>query len=463
MRFSSLAAFLVNVMIMLNVFKNGLGVAAKRHVSMMAGGTLPKRLPVLRSLKAAEQIQKEMVTAEGLLQFINSSPEPFHVVKECITKLEKLGFEPLYEGDIWIKALKKGGKYYFTRNGSSIIAFTVGYKYESGNGFKIIGAHTDSPNLKLKPRTRRSANNGILQLAVETYGGGLWHTWFDRDLSLAGRVVIREDNGKFSSKLVKIDRPILRVPNLAIHLSTADERAAFKVNKEDHLVPMLCQEVSKALSAGVGDAGGDTEEESGGEVDQWAQEQQPELMTLLASELSCNVENIADFELSLFDTQKGDFNGLNQEFLASSRLDNLASCFVALESLERHVNTGGLEDDCEVSMIALFDHEEVGSTSSPGAGSTLMRDALCRINECLNEGDSSASSAEYFKASISKSLVLSVDMAHAIHPNYASKHEKGHSPLLNSGVVIKTNSNQRYAPYSILSILPSPSFSMPAF
>lgn len=412
--------------------------SASRNMKMLSS-KVPKRLPVLRSLKPAEQVQKEIKSAQGLIDFINASPEPFHVVKTCVDKLEKLGFSRLYEDDVWLKSLRKGGKYYFTRNGSSIIAFTVGAKYTAGNGFKIIGAHTDSPNLKLKPRTKRSINNGLLQLAVETYGGGLWHTWFDRDLSLAGRVVIREGDGKFSTKLVKIDRPILRVPNLAIHLTTADERAAFKVNKEDHLVPILCQEVSKALD----DSSSGSSE--GQEPDQWSSEQQPELMKLLAAELSCDVDSIADFELSLFDTQKGDFNGLNKEFIASSRLDNLASCFVALESLERHVTTGSLDTDGEVSMIALFDHEEVGSTSSPGAGSTLMRDALCRINDCLNAGDSAASSAELFKTSISKSLVLSVDQAHAIHPNYASKHEKGHSPLLNSGVVIKTNSNQRYA------------------
>ena len=405
--------------------------------------SMVKRLPTLRSLKSTERIDKEKKMAKGLMDFINSAPEPFHVVRECINRLDKLGFEPLCEKEIWRKGstLKKGGKYYFTRNGSSIIAFTIGDKYESGNGFKIIGAHTDSPNLKLKPRTSRPASNGLLQLAVETYGGGLWHTWFDRDLSLAGRVVIRNGDSEYSSHLVKIDRPILRVPNLAIHLTTAEERAAFKVNKEDHLIPILCQEVGKALGGSGGPDEGDKE---GEEDDQWQRAQQPELMRLLADELGCSVKQIADFELSLYDCQTGSFNGLNEEFIASSRLDNLASCYVAVEALANHVATGSLLNDSEVSLIALFDHEEVGSTSSPGAGSSLMRDALCRISDCLNEGRE-ANSGELFKASIGQSLVLSVDMAHAIHPNYASKHEKGHSPLLNSGVVIKTNSNQRYA------------------
>ena len=145
--------------------------------------------------------------------------------------------------------IKKNGKYYFTRNGSTIVAFTVGGKFIPGNGFKMIGAHTDSPNLKLKPRSKKSAN-GLIQLNVETYGGGLWHTWFDRDLSIAGRIIIRNpnDDNKFETRILKIDRPILRVPNLCIHLRTPEERDAFKVNKEDHLVPILCDEIEKSLN-----------------------------------------------------------------------------------------------------------------------------------------------------------------------------------------------------------------------
>ena len=297
-----------------------------------------KRMPTLRSLKSAETVDKELKTGRDLMKFIDSGPEPFHVVQECKDRLMKLGFEALSEKEVWRKGstLKKGGKYFFTRNGSSIIAFTIGDKYESGNGFKVIGAHTDSPNLKLKPRTNRPASNGLLQLAVETYGGGLWHTWFDRDLSLAGRVVVRNnDNDSYSTHLVKVNRPILRVPNLAIHLTTADERAAFKVNKEDHLIPILCQEVSKALGSIDGAEEEEKEKEKEKEEDQWASAQQPELMKLLATELSCTIEQIADFELSLYDCQSGNFNGLNREFIASSRLDNLASCYVAIEALGR--------------------------------------------------------------------------------------------------------------------------------
>ena len=424
--------FILMLSIINVTMSRGARMSTKKSLSVV------KRLPTLRSLKSKESIDRERNVAKGLIKFIDSAPEPFHVVRECVDRLDKLGFKPLSEKEIWQKGttLKKGGKYYFTRNGSSIIAFTIGNKYESGNGFKIIGAHTDSPNLKLKPRTNRPASNGLLQLSVETYGGGLWHTWFDRDLSLAGRVVVRSGDFDHSSHLVKIDRPILRVPNLAIHLTTAEERAAFKVNKEDHLVPILCQEVSKALGAGEGS----NEEEEG----EWRAAQQPELLRLLASELECSEEQIVDFELSLYDCQRGSFNGLNEEFIASSRLDNLASCYVAIEALGAHVTSGALQEDSEVSLVALFDHEEVGSTSSPGAGSSLMRDALCRISDCLNDGNK-VSSGELFKASIGQSVVLSVDMAHAVHPNYSSKHEKGHSPLLNSGVVIKTNSNQRYA------------------
>jgi aspartyl aminopeptidase len=439
MRFVFLASLVM-------LFFTRLAAASSTKSTLRMSSSLPKRMQTLRTLKSKEQLRDEAHTATRLMEFIDQSPEPFHVVRTCIERLEALGFESLFEGDSWANSLKRGGKYYFTRNGSSIIAFTVGAKYESGRGFKIIGAHTDSPNLKLKPRTKRPGSNGLTQLAVECYGGGLWHTWFDRDLSLAGRVVVRDkdkDSGKFYSRLVKVDRPILRVPNLAIHLNTADERSAFKVNKEDHLVPILCHEVSRALSNNDNDNGDKA----------WEMAQNPEVLSLLAEELSCDVADIADFELSLYDTQKGAFNGLHSEFIASSRLDNLASCFVATEALASHVLSGGLNGDGMVSMVALFDHEEVGSTSSPGAGSTLMRDAIVRINDCLHHDSSNSnsnsnkgiSSSEHFKASISRSLVLSVDQAHAIHPNYASKHEKGHSPQLNEGIVIKTNSNQRYA------------------
>ncbi|KAJ1414778.1 putative aspartyl aminopeptidase [Ochromonadaceae sp. CCMP2298] len=189
-----------------------------------------------------------MELAKRCIQFLDASPEPFHVIKTVVTRLSSQGFLPLDEGDLWKEGglLKAGGKYYFTRNGSSLVAFVIGGRYQAGNGFKVLGAHTDSPNLRVKPKSKKSSS-GMIQLNVETYGGGLWHTWFDRDLSLAGRVILRSGD-KFSHRLVKIDRPILRIPNLCIHLQSAKEREAFSVNKQDHLAPILTAEVAANLS-----------------------------------------------------------------------------------------------------------------------------------------------------------------------------------------------------------------------
>ena len=270
----------------------------------------PRRLPVAFDKKTPELQKEEEERVKRCIQFLDASPEPFHVVSTVERMLQAAGFTPLKEDRLWRKtgAIKRGGKYYFTRNGSSMLAFVVGNQWkEEQSGFKIIGAHTDSPNLKLKPRSKRSGS-GVIQLNVECYGGGLWHTWFDRDLSLAGRVILRQQDDTFAHRLVRINRPVLRVPNLCIHLRSADEREVFKVNKEDHMIPILCDHVEKTMSSSAssttntandvidsegGEGGGEEEkalekkktEEDKPEVDQWASEQQPELLTLLAKEL----------------------------------------------------------------------------------------------------------------------------------------------------------------------------------
>jgi len=271
---------------------------------------------------------------------------------------------------------------------------------------------------------------------LECYGGGLWHTWFDRDLSVAGRVIVRDDAGGFHQKLVRVGRSILRVPNLCIHFRPADERDVFKINKEEHLSPILCAEAEKALGKAA-----DKDEDSENE-DQWTKGQQSELLSVIAEELKCDPIDICDFELSLFDTQNAAFSGSKDEFLCGSRIDNLASCFVAIEALDGYTsNEKNVNNDEDVSVVALFDHEEVGSSSNSGAGSPIMRDAVVRITEAMGGTEGS----EMFKVALAKSFILSVDMAHAVHPNYASKHDASHAPRMNHGVVIKSNANQRYA------------------
>jgi aspartyl aminopeptidase len=265
-----------------------------------------------------------------------------------------------------------GGKYYFTRNRSTLVAFSVGSQYIPGQGgFKVIGGHTDSPNLKVKPRSKRSAKTAqSIQVGVECYGGGLWHTWFDRDLGVSGRVLVNVNSGadgganKIQQKLIKIDRAIMRIPNLAIHLLTADERKAFKVNNEDHLSPILAMAAQTALGGVEEDSSDDKKKKEKEEKNGWKEFQEPVLLQLIASELGIQVDEIVDFELNLFDVQKAALGGVHSEFVHSSRLDNLASCFLAVQALVEFVEEDKVADDKDISMVVLYDHEEVGSNSA---------------------------------------------------------------------------------------------------
>lgn len=372
--------------------------------------------------------------ATGMIDFLNAAPTTYHAVQECITRLEKKGFGALRETEKWDGQLQPGGRYYFTRNRSTIIAFTVGAKYVPGNRFKIVGCHTDSPTLKLKPVTKIE-KHGYAQVGVECYGGGLWNTWFDRDLTIAGRVIV-EREGKYCSELVWLRngpaaKPILRIPSLCIHLQTPEERKAFGPNKEDHLAPTLALCVKREL-------GGEGSEAP--PADKKAKHV-PELMQLLAEELKCAPGDIKDYELMLCDMQPSTQGGASDEFVFSGRLDNLASTYCALEALLTY--TDGIEDDSEVAMVAFFDHEECGSDSAYGAGGPVMKDAIERVVEALAADQ--CHPVNLHQVTIAKSFLISADMAHAIHPNYAGKHESNHQPKMGDGTVIKINQNQRYS------------------
>jgi len=428
------------------------------------------------------KISKHIPLAKKAMKYLDESTDPFHAVESSIVRLKEDNFIELDERESFL--LHPGGKYYFTRNKSTLVAFVVGKKYISGEGgFKIIGGHTDSPILKVKPRSKRSSVvGGCHQLGVETYGGGLWHTWFDRDLGICGRVMVRDStkSNKIQQRLVQIRRPILRVPTLAIHLETAEERKAFQINKETHTSPILAMEIEKALSSPV-IVGREEEEEKGEETDKenninkdddrWREYQEPLLLHLVSQELNLSsTKDTVDFELHLFDVQTASLGGVFNEFLLSARLDNLATCFVATEALAEYSHSA--EEDEDISLIALFDHEEVGSDTAVGAGSTVMSEAVERITAALlvsynnnkqkKQNDSSNVSnkmttmmnfSDILQSTLRKSFCLSVDQAHAVHPNYASKHEKEHSPQMNHGLVIKRNSNQRYATNGITGLI----------
>jgi aspartyl aminopeptidase len=303
--------------------------------------------------------------------------------------------------------------------------------------------HADSPFLKIKPLSKRSGS-ACVQLGVECYGGGLWHTWFDRDLGITGRVLVRVPNPdtqreKVEQHMLQIYRPVARVSTLAIHLQTADERNSFKVNKEEHLCPILGTQ--SVLEASIGkqlNNPGDDDDNN------WTKGQEPALMRMIASELGIETNQIANFELGLFDCQPASLGGVKNEFLYSGRLDNLATVFVALETIVNHSKSEDLVEDDMISLVAFFDHEEVGSASAQGAGSPVMKEAVERITAALS-ANTTTRDPDMHASTVRKSFIISADMAHAVHPNYSSKHEKNHGPKLNAGIALKTNQNQRYA------------------
>jgi aspartyl aminopeptidase len=368
---------------------------------------------------------------QGFLDFVNASPSAFHAVQSAKERLLAQGFMQLKENEEW--KLKAGQKYFFTRNHSSLFAFVVGGKYEPGNGINISAAHTDSPNLKIKPVSIRESK-GFLQVGVETYGGGLWHTWFDRDLTVAGRVVVATGEDKFEHRLVRIKRPILRVPNLAIHLTPADERSAFKINTQTHLgFPVLATSIKNTLNKPT-DA---------------KPAHQPLLLQLLADELGVEPGQIRDLELSVCDTQPACVGGALNEFIFSPRLDNLMMSYCCLTGFLEASTPESVANDTRIRLVALFDNEEIGSESAHGAASNLMPQTIERILACSGLDKS----VDAVQRAYRQSFLISADMAHSVHPNYPEKHEENHQPAMQKGVAIKYNANQRYATTSITAFL----------
>ena len=343
-----------------------------------------------------------MTFNKGLCDFIDKSPTPFHAVSNMCEHFKQHGFERLNEVDTWGNL--PAGSYYVTRNDSSIIAFSLPEIDLAETGLHMVGAHTDSPCLQVKPQPEKSSQN-LLQLGVEVYGGALLNPWFDRDLSMAGRVTYVDSQQQIQHTLIDFNKAVATIPSLAIHL----DREANKnrtVNAQQHLPPIVMQQPDE-----------DT-------VDfrdlllQQLKKQQPSL----------DITKVLDYEISLYDTQKAAITGFNDDFISSARLDNLLSCYVAMDALTN-------SDSSQANLLVCSDHEEVGSVSSSGAQGSFLESVLLRL----------ATDVEQFHRMLQRSMLISADNAHAIHPNYPDKHDAEHGPKLNHGPVIKTNANQRYA------------------
>ncbi|KAK1709217.1 aspartyl aminopeptidase [Colletotrichum lupini] len=393
--------------------------------------------------------------ALDFVDFVNASPAAYHACATAAIRLEKAGFTKIKERDSWNSALRPGGKYYLTRNGSSIVAFAIGKKWKPGNPVAMIGAHTDSPTLRIKPVSKKS-NVGFMQVGVETYGGGIWHSWFDRDLSIAGRVLVKDADGNFVQKLIKVDKPLLRIPTLAIHL---DRSSTFDPNKENELFPIAGLATAE-LNKGSAKPEGDKAEEDFKPLKAMTERHHPHILDVIASHAEVEPEAVIDFELVLYDVQKSCLGGLNDEFIFSARLDNLNMTYCSIEGLIASVRAADvLENDSTIRLVTCFDHEEIGSTSAHGANSNLLPAVLRRLaslpgsRDTASDGSyvavSSHDGGDYestaYEQTLSRSFLVSADMAHSVHPNYAGKYESSHQPAMNGGTVIKVNANQRYA------------------
>lgn len=341
----------------------------------------------------------EINTALDLGSFIDRSPTPYHAVEDMVNNLTRISFEILAEDEEW--NLVDGKGYIVTRNGSAIVAFVTGSLAVRRSGFKIIGAHTDSPNIRLKPNAPYD-NAGYVQLGVEPYGGLLLNSWLNRDLSIAGRVMARTANGGLISRLVNIGGNLLSIPQIAIHLDRDVNEKGVVLNKQTHLPPIIgLSEVGRPSILKIED------------------------LLLDASGLKgCE---IVSTDLALYNAEKSAIGGLKNEFIYASRLDNLASCHAALLALSK------ADSPASTCVFVAYDHEEVGSQTAQGAQSSFLRGVLERI-----AGDG-------LKQALARSLCISADMAHAMHPNYPEKHDPRHAPIIGKGPVIKTNVNGRYA------------------
>lgn len=333
------------------------------------------------------------------MNFIEHSPSCFHAVAQLVKMVEEQGYVKLKENERW--KLEKGGKYYITRNDSTIIAFHIGNELNDYH-YQIASSHSDSPAFKVKEKAELAGKGGYLQLNVEGYGGMICSTWMDRPLSLAGRVLVKEDN-KVKSHLFNIDKDLLLIPNIPIHMERT-LNSGFNYNVQVDMLPLFsCGKLEK-----------DSFEK------------------MIADTLRVDVEDICGKDLFLYNRQKPTIWGYEDEFISAPKLDDLQCAYASFKALVSS------DANNAIQVAACFDNEEVGSLTKQGASSTVMLDVLKRINNALGYDD------EDYHCAIAKSFMVSCDNAHALHPNHPEKYDVENYTLMNQGVVIKYNANQKY-------------------
>lgn len=365
-------------------------------------------------------INKEMIT------FIDKSPNAYYTVKNLAVILEENGYFRLYEGEEW--RLSSGGKYFVIRDDSSIIAFRIpdgsdkkegNAGYTDYNGFMVMASHSDSPAFKIKPNAEITVEKSYVKLNTEKYGGMIMSTWLDRPLSVAGRIVVRTENG-IETKLVNIDRDLCMIPSLAIHMDRKTNEG-YVWNAQKDMLPLFADYIRGAVQ-NAEDSENDTA-----------------LIRFIAEEAGVDASDILDTDLFLYNRNKGVIYGANGEFVGSGRLDDLQCAFATMKGfVESEKNTVGKDGISSIPVCCVFNNEEVGSSTKQGAASSFLEDIIARINYSFGKNE------EEIRQILTNSFLVSADNAHALHPNHVDKADPTNRPKLNEGIVIKYNANQKY-------------------
>ncbi|KAL8868244.1 MAG: hypothetical protein Q9174_005113 [Haloplaca sp. 1 TL-2023] len=370
------------------------------------------------------------------LDFITDNPTVFHAVNAVSKRLKDQGFTGLSARDAWSQKLKKGGKYYVERNGSSIIAFTIGSDYKAGNGAAVIAAHIDALTTKVKPIPTKATKAGYVQLGIAPYAGALNKTWWDRDLGIGGKILVRDGKtGKIEPRLVKLDWPIARIPTLAPHFGAPASNP--NPNPETQMVPIIGLDNSDLLgqttpSDDVFPLGG---------PNSFTSTQPPRLVRALASKLDItDYSTIVNWELEVFDTQPAQLGGLDHEFIFAPRIDDKLCSYAAIEALIASTNKSH-DNNSSINIVGCFDDEEIGSLLRQGARSNFLPSTIERIVAAFADGSSNTNMADLVSQTFAKGFMISADVSHAVNPNYLDVYLENHAPRLNVGVAVQADPN----------------------